>query len=147
MADRILREKIIAGKIVFPPVSELDDWSPSELCNDFYPKIITDLEENFLFKNNLDYYDQKNDFLNIILSKEKIVIEPAVAGWGITFENISIVFKNKKYIVHARAIQNKDVKFNDSFYRFSSMYTFENKINATSENKQKFLIKSWKYNK
>jgi len=147
MADKILRDKIIAGELVFPPLSESEEWTPSETCNDFYPKIATDIENEALFNTPLDYYEQKNEFLSIVLPKTKLIIEPAVAGWGITFENITIVYKNKKYVIHNQAVQDKEVKFNDSFYRFSSMYTFNDKINATSENKKIFLIKSWKYDR
>jgi hypothetical protein len=147
MADKILRNKIIKGKITFPPSSESDTWLPFDICNDFYPKIVTDIENDDFSSSSFEYYEQKNIFKEIILSKNKMVIEPVVAGWGITFENITIFYKNKKYLIHSQAIQDKDIKFNDSFYRFSSMYTFENKINATEETKREFLIKSWKYNK
>jgi hypothetical protein len=147
MADKILRNKVIKGKIVFPPESEEETWVPSNTCSDFYPKIVTTIDNVNLSRSFFDYYEQKKDFLELVLPKTKMVIEPVVAGWGITFENITIVYKLNKHILHAPALQGRGVTFDDTFYRFSSIYSFEEKIDAVSDKNQPFLIKSWKYNK
>jgi hypothetical protein len=147
MADKILRDKVISGKITFPPSPSEDEWIPILTCNDFYPKIVTNIDNANLSTSAFTYYEQKNEFKELILPTTKMVIEPVVAGWGITFENITITYHNSKNIIHVDASQDKDIKFNDTFYRFSSMYTFDNKINATEESKKRFLIKSWKYNR
>lgn len=147
MADKILREITINGRVILPPQDEAETWTPALTCNDFYPKVVTVLNNISLESEFFEMYEQKNEFLQLELPKTKMVIEPLVAGWGITFENITLIFNNEKFVVHDKVLQDRGITFADTFYRFSSMYTFEDKVDAISEEKIPYLKKSWKYKK
>lgn len=147
MADKILRNKIIEGRRVLSPEPTESTWTPFNVCNDFYPKIVTPSSNLELNSSLFTIYDQKNMFKELELLSDEMVIEPVVSGWGVTFQNITLLLNGNKYVLYNESIQDRNLTFEDSFFRFSSMYTFEDKIDATSEGKLPFLIKSWKYKK
>lgn len=147
MAEKVLFNQLAPGVIVYPPDGVVEDWKPFDFCNDFYPKIVTPVSNTNLDYSIFTIYEQKSAFRNKTFPPNNMVIEPTVAGWGITFQNIVLTLNKEKYVIFNEAKENKNVKFDDTFYRFSSMYTFEDKIDATSEGKLPFLIKSWKYKK
>jgi hypothetical protein len=149
MADKVLRNKIIRGRVTLPPegLDSTDTWKPFEISNDFYPKIVSQLKDEDLDTSTFVIYEQKNVFKELEIPASQIIIEPIVAGWGISYQDITLTFNKTKYVIYNESVQDKNVKFDDSFYRFSSMYTFEDKIHATGDDKLPFLIKSWKYRK
>jgi hypothetical protein len=147
MADKILKSITLAGQVILPVEDEQEMWIPAIVSNDFYPKIITEITNASLKSSLFEFYEQKSEFLNLEIPKTKMLIEPIVAGWGITFENITVFFNGEKFVIYNPVIQDKGITFEDTFYRFSSMYTFNDKVNATSEEKIPYLKKSWKYKK
>jgi hypothetical protein len=170
MADKFLRFKTIPGTIVEPP-DENSEWIPSELCNDFYPKYVMDKNRINLWGNkstdqiyagsilidagNEEYlaglgvrrvvFEQKSEFIELNLEPNFIVIQPENSGWGISVENVLLFYKGKKWIINHKVIENRNPNFKDTFLRFNSMYTFDNKVDATSVEKEEVLKKSWNY--
>lgn len=145
MAEKVLFNQLITGNIIYPPEGVAEKWKPFDFCNDFYPKVITPLSDTELNYSLFTIYEQKSDFKELEIYSSDMVIEPMAAGWGISFQNIVVKLSKEKYVIFNEAKENKNVKFKDTFYRFSSMYTFDDKINATSIEKLPFLVKSWKY--
>lgn len=142
MADKFLEFKIVKGSIISSP--EEKNWNPKNYTNDYYPKYVTTKDSGFTEKE-LTPYEQKDEFENLTLTPNQIVVDPPISGWGINFENVYVIYNDEKYVVNHKVLDQKTTTFDDEFYRFNSMYSFEEFVEATNENKKEFLKKSWKY--
>lgn len=162
MAERYLRDKLITGRIVFPPEVEGGSgfWNPVTYANDYYPKYITRcdvcrkvlLGEKVIMKDNIlefkevTIYKQKSDFLNMPeVEVDKVLIEPVVNGWAVSFANLIIKIGNEKYVIHEKVLERQGITLSDEFYRLSDMYTLEEKAVAADPEKREFVKRSWKY--
>lgn len=147
-----LRDTILPSKIVLPTDSGIllnpphdTCWMPYHCTNDFYPKFVIQASEEEILPTNLTVYRQKNEFKEVILPETAILIEPTVSGLGVSFENIYVFWKGKKYVIHYEVKPKEGVTWDDSFYRFNSMYTFDESPVAADEKRREYTVKSWSY--
>jgi hypothetical protein len=145
MADKFLREKVIAGIILSRPNE--DFWSPFLVGNDYYPKII--------FKSDGMRISVKSKFDNVLgesfqntnLTNNDFVVESPVNGWGVSFENLRVKIGNKKTILNFKVVNPETINLtlSDNFYRLADMVSMRERLTAAEESKIQYLKKSWEY--
>jgi len=90
-------------------------------------------------------YKQKDEFQSLQLEWDDLVVDPPVNGWAKSFENIVVIYNNMKMVLNERALENQGITFEDKFYRFNDMYTFDDRTAASDPTKKESLQKSWIY--
>lgn len=56
-------------------------------------------------------YRKKSQFESAKLEWDDILIEPNVSGWGISFENIHVLYNGAKIIFNYTSLENQDITF------------------------------------
>lgn len=165
-ASQSLRDKFVSGRIVSSATETT--WVPYESCNDYYPKYVLK-GKDFFYEliayagdstqnagdeqiyagtdkiNSYVVYKQRSDFEKIRLTKEFIVIEPVLNGWSRLYENIIVNIDGEKYILHQSSLEKNNTTFDDTFYRFSDLYTFDEVSAAQQENLAEYRKSSLTY--
>ena len=143
MAQRFLKYKITPADVIV--CSENNPiWQPYMVCNDYYPKLILNEDFNEDFTKAV-IFEQRDEFEIFNALGDQVVVQPRINGWGVSFENVRVFYKDKKYILNLPIRERRNTTFDDQFYRFNDMYTFEERGSAQEGYKEEYLKKSWTY--